>query len=331
MTTHRATAEDVARLAGVSQSTVSRAFSNHSRISEATRQRVFAAAARLGYRPNVLARSLITQRSHLIGIVMAGIDTAFAPYVLEHLTGQLQARGYHTILINVGAARTADELLPAALDYQVDGLITTSAIVSEAMAAACARIETPLVLFNRAVPGGTVSSITADNVAGGRLVAAAMARAGVVRPAFITGNPHASTSQDREQGFIEGLRAQGYEAPLRTVGSYTYEAGVQATRDLMGQAAPPDGIFAASDLIAMGVIDTLRHELGQRVPDDVRVVGFDDIPGAARAAYQLSTVRVDFDTMIAATLDVLFRHLESPATPPEQVIVPVQYVARTTL
>jgi DNA-binding LacI/PurR family transcriptional regulator len=331
MSSNRATAHDVARLAGVSQSTVSRTFSNNSRISQATRERVMKAAEQLGYHPNILARSLLTHESRLIGIVMAGIDTAFAPYVLENVTLRLQAAGYRSILFNVGRAQDADDLLPSALAYQVDGLIVASALVSEAMAARCASLETPLVLFNRSVPDSSVNSVTADNVAGGRLVAQAMIDAGVTRPAFITGRERSSTSQDRERGFIKGLADAGFGEPVRIIGDYAYEAGVRAARSMMTAGKRPDGIFAASDLIAMGVMDTVRYEFGLRVPQDVCVVGFDDIPEAARLAYQLATVRIDFDAMIDKTLSILHDHLETPGTDPEQVTVPVTFIERSSL
>ncbi len=331
MSNNRSTSEDVAQLAGVSQSTVSRVFSNSKRISDATREKVFQAADELGYRPNHLARSLITNKSQLIGIVMAGIDTAFAPYILKKLTLSLQAIGYKTLLFNVGDARSADDLLPHALDYQVDGLITTSAIVSEEMAEVCARFETPLILFNRAIASHHVNSVNADNFHGGQLVADAMFRAGIQRPVLITGPENTSTSQYRRRGFEEGLAKYGYESPIKVVGDLSYESAFEVTCDLMQQSERPDGIFAASDLMAMGVMDALRYELGYQVPNDIQVIGFDGLPATERLSYQLTTIRIDFDLMIEEALDLLLRNIDEPNHEPEQILVPVKYVERSSL
>lgn len=327
----RATSEDVARRAGVSQSTVSRVFSNNTRISDATREKVLQAATELEYRPNTLARSLITKESRLIGVVMAGIDTAVSPYLLEKLTVRLQADGYKVLLFNAGNALSADELLPAALDYQVDGLITTSAIVSDEMAQVCARFQTPLVLFNRRIKNQAVNTVNADDYAGGQLVADAMVGAGIQRPAFISGPQNTSTTQERSRGFFERLAAHGYTQPIQRIGDLSYDSAFAATCGLLRGDEHPDGIFAASDLMALGALDALRYELGLRVPDDIQVIGFDDIPSAARAAYQLTTIRIDFDLMIDHTLRILQGNLKQAAHPVEQVTTPVSYVERKTL
>ncbi|MEM7345516.1 MAG: LacI family DNA-binding transcriptional regulator [Chloroflexota bacterium] len=331
MSESRATSEDVAQLAGVAQSTVSRVFSNSSRISEATRQKVLEAASHLGYRPNNLARSLITKQSLLIGIVMAGIDTAFSPYVLEKLTLRLQADGYKVLLFNVGQALSADDLLPAALDYQVDGLITTSAIVSDEMVEVCARFKTPLILFNRRIKNETINTVNADDYGGGSLAAKAMMAAGIQHPAFISGPTNTSTSQDRRQGFVETLAEQGYAPPIESLGDLSYDSAFQATRELMRHPNKPDGFFAASDLMAMGVLDALRYELGYQIPETIQVIGFDDIPAAAHLAYQLTTIRLDVDLMINETLEILKRHLQQKSQQIEQITTPVVYVERKTL
>ncbi|MEM7029854.1 MAG: LacI family DNA-binding transcriptional regulator [Chloroflexota bacterium] len=331
MAESRATSEDVARLAGVSQSTVSRVFSNNTRISDATREKVFQAAQQLKYRPNNLARGLITRQSLLIGVVMAGIDTAFAPYVLEKLTLRLQADGYKVLLFNVGNALSADELLPVALDYQVDGLITSSAIVSDEMAEVCAQFKTPLILFNRQVKNNAVSMINADDYTGGKLAAQAMLKAGIQYPAFISGPENTSTSQNRSRGFLAYFASQQQERPMRVVGDLSYDSAFAATCELMQSAKKPDGIFATSDLMAMGSMDALRYQLGYRVPEDVQVIGFDDIPSAAHLSYQLTTIRIDFDLMVAETLKVLQKSLKQETRSFEQVITPVSYVERKTL
>jgi DNA-binding LacI/PurR family transcriptional regulator len=327
----RATSEDVARLAGVSQSTVSRVFSNSTRISAATRERVLQAALQLEYRPNNLARGLITKQSLLIGIVMAGIDTAFAPYVLEKLTIRLQADGYKVLLFNVGNALSADELLPVALDYQVDALITTSAIVSEEMAAVCARFRTPLILFNRRVGSESVNSVSADDFAGGQLAAEAMIRAGIERPALVSAPAYTSTGRARSRGFYTTFARLGLPPPVEVGGDLSYDKAFAATCELMSRSPKPDGIFAASDLMAMGVMDALRYQLGYRVPEEVQVIGYDDIPAASRLAYELTTIRIDLDAMIDETLNILRLGLDQETHSVRQVTTPVRYIERKSL
>lgn len=331
MVDHRSTSADVARLAGVSQSTVSRVFSNNPRISDNTKQKVLQAAENLGYRPNRFARGLITNKSLLIGVVVAGVDTAFAPYILEKFTLKLQAEGYKVLLFNAKQAVSADELLPTALDYQVDGLITTSVIVSDKMAQICDQFETPLVLFNRHIDSDLIDSVNADNYLGGMLAAQAMIAAQVHKPALITGPENTSTSQERSQGFFNGLAEHGSLEPIHFTGELSYESAFSITCDLMQTPDKPDGIFAASDLMALGVLDALRYELGYNVPEDIQVIGFDDIPAAAHLPYQLSTIRLNVDAMIDEALLILSERLIGNPSPPMQVVVPVEYIERKTL
>ncbi len=331
MSQSRSTAEDVARRAGVAQSTVSRVFSNSSRISEATRQKVLQAARELAYRPNNFARSLVTKQSLLVGIVMERISTAFSPYVLEKLTLKLQESGYNVLLFNVSQALSADDLLPSALDYQVDALITTSSVVSPEMADVYAKFKTPLILFNRRINNQTVNTVSADDYHGGKMAAEAMIKAGVKRAAFISGPENTSTTQDRGQGFFEGWELQDFARPRQIVGDYSYQSGFDVACQLWDDDSTLDGIFAVSDLMAVGAIDALRHKLGLRVPEDVQVIGFDDIPGAARLAYQLTTIRIDVDLMVNKTVELLQRCLTDKTKEVEQIVTPVTYVERKSL
>lgn len=331
MSQSRSTAEDVAKRAGVAQSTVSRVFSNSSRISEATRQKVFKAAQELDYRPNHFARSLVTKQSLLVGIVMERISTAFSPYVLEKLTLKLQESGYNVLLFNVSQAMSTDDLLPSALDYQVDALITTSSVVSQEMANVYAKFKTPLILFNRHINNQAINTVSSDDYLGGRLAAEAMIKAGVKRAAFISGQKNTSTTQDRGQGFFEQWEQQGFARPRQIVGDYSYQSGFDAACQFMAKNKAIDGIFAVSDLMAMGAMDALRYKLGLQVPKDVQVIGFDDIPSAARLAYQLTTIRIDVDLMVDKTLELLQRCLTNHSGQIEQVITPVAYVERKSL
>jgi DNA-binding LacI/PurR family transcriptional regulator len=213
----------------------------------------------------------------------------------------------------------------------VDGLIITSATLSSTLAEECARSGTPVVLFNRYASSDNVNVVRSDNVLGGRLVADAFLDAGHRRLAFIAGEEGASTNRDREQGFTDRLRERGYELAFReSAGSYTYEPGYEAARRLLQQDAPPDGIFCANDLIAMGALDAARWELGIRVPHDLSIIGFDDIAMAGGPGYSLTTVRQPVEQMVEATIQVLMDAIGSPDNEAVIKVIAPSLVVRTS-
>ncbi|MFN8514474.1 MAG: LacI family DNA-binding transcriptional regulator [Chloroflexia bacterium] len=321
--TGRATSLDVARLAGVNQSTVSRALRDDPRVAAGTRARVLAAARELGYTPDAIARSLITRRTDLVAIVMAGLASPFQPYVLDKFIRELGAAGMRPLVFSAPQGREVDDILPAALAYRPDALIVTSATLSSGRVAECARHGTPVILFNRTLPGSAASAVCCDNAEGGRLVADLLIDAGHQRLAYIAGSANSSTNRDRERGFADRLRERGSARFRREQAAYTYEAGYAAARALLARDDPPDAVFCASDIIALGVRDIAR-ELGIRVPEELALVGFDDIPMAGWAAYDLTTIRQPVDRMIAATLALL----REPAKSPETHLFPGELVVR---
>ncbi len=297
-----ATSSDVARLADVHQSTVSRALSGDVRVSAETRRRVQDAAAALGYTPNAIARSLITRRTNIIGIVTADITIPFQPYALEKFIQKLQAMGRQTLIFTAAPDQTVDDLLPTALQYQVDALIVTSATLSSRALYDCSRSGTAVVLFNRYMEGGLVSSVSCDNLAAGRMVADFLLDAGHQRLAYMAGDPDSSTNRDRQRGFLTRLWERGAAKPLVVENSrYTYDAGYAAASRLLGRGDPPDAVFCSSDGLALGTIDAAR-ELGIAIPERLSVVGFDDVPMAGWNAYGLTTVRLPVEEMIDATI-----------------------------
>jgi DNA-binding LacI/PurR family transcriptional regulator len=326
----KATSIDVARLAGVSQSTVSRTFSgNGGKVSPETQKKVLTAARELGYTPNVIAKSLSTQRTSIVGIVMADITSPFYPYVLELFITELQKIGRQVLLFTAGPHQEVDDTLPLVLQYRVDALIITSATLSSEMADKCAWEGTPVILFNRYVPGANASAVSCDNVAGGRLVADLFLDAGHTRPAYIAGVKNASTNIDREKGFIGRLKERGLTEWLREQGAYTYESGYECARRLLQRDDPPDAIFCANDITALGAIDAAR-DLQVRIPEDVSIVGFDDIPAASWSAYSLTTIRQPVDQMVAATLEILTERIEHPETKLVTRLVPGSLIPRTS-
>ncbi|WP_299626320.1 LacI family DNA-binding transcriptional regulator [Pelagibius sp.] len=318
------TSTDVARHAGVSQSAVSRVFTPGASVSTTMRERVMKSAEALGYRPNALARSLISGRSRIIGVVVAYLDNQFYPVALEKLSNALQAQGYHILVFMASQTRgNLDHVLQEILDYQVDGLVMASVAMSSDLAAQCDAAGVPVVLFNRSQDDQRLSAVTSDNLRGGRDVARFLVAGGHRRIAYIAGWEGASTNRDREAGFLKGLEEAGIPLFDRAVGDYDFEHAKQATRQLFDRPAGdrPDAVFVANDHMAIAVLDVLRHVLGIRVPEDVSVVGYDDVPEAAWSSYDLTTVRQPTNRMVDATVRILMDRIEEGQVMPQRIAI----------
>ncbi len=324
----------VARLAQVSQSAVSRTFTPGASVSEQTRTKVNDAARQLGYRPNAIARSLITKKSRIIGVVMSQLDNQFYPVVLEKLSQRLRRDGYHVLLF-INDGDESDGVLAEILQYQVDGIVMASTVLSSALARDCADAGSPVVLFNRMSRQAAnelhpASAVTSDNEAGARMVARHLVAGGHQRIAYLAGLEASSTNLDRERGFREELAHLGTRIHSRAVGNYSFEGAQRAARELFAAGHDrPDAVFVGSDHMAIAVMDVLRTELGLKVPDDVSVVGFDNVPQAAWGAYQLTSVEQPVDLMIEATATLLREQIDSTATP-HAITVPCRLVVRAS-
>ena len=308
--TQRVTSAQVAERAGVSQSAVSRVFTPGASASPKTVAKVRKAAAELGYRPNVLARAMVSGRSRIIGLVVAYLDNQFYPDVLEKLSNALQARGYHVLVFMTSqAAENVDRVVGELLDYQVDGIITASVALSSDLSERCRAAGVPMVLFNRVQDDPAMSTVTSDNFDGGRRVAELLAPEHE-RIGYIAGWEGASTQRDREAGFLAGLSAAGRSVAARTVGNFRIEEARAATLAMFA-SDPPDAVFVANDHMALAVMDCLRFELGLRVPEDVSVVGYDDVAAAGWPSYDLTTVSQPAAEMVAATVEILLDKIET--------------------
>jgi DNA-binding LacI/PurR family transcriptional regulator len=278
-------------------------------LTAATRERVLEVARGLGYKPNAIARSLITRRTQIIGLVASYMTNPFFPTVLQAFTQRLHELGWRVLLFTAGTSEDVDELLPEVLAYQVDGLIIVTASLSSQMTREALGRGIPVVLFNRYAPGSGASAVSCANYEGGRLVADALLDAGHKRLAYITGREDTSTNVDRQQGFLERLSERGASCRVET-GNFTYQGGFEAALRLLGCEDRPDAIFCANDITALGALDAAR-KLGIQVPDQLSVIGFDDIPMAQWAAYDLTTVRQPVEAMIEASVELLLERVNN--------------------
>ena len=307
----------MAALAGVSQSVVSRAFTPGSRIAAETREAVLAAARKLNYVPNSLASSLTTKRTNIVALILGNLANPFYVHVLDAFSRRMQNEGRQLLVFTVEPGAESDEAILHVLKYQVDSVILTAAQLSTRMISLCHDRGIPIVLFNRYIPGSDASGVRCDNAAGGRLMADAFLAAGARTFAMITGDPKGTTSADRVRGFVDRLIEDGVRRQdiIEIAGQSSYEGAASAALEVFKDRGRPlpDALFGINDIMAMGAMDALRHRLGIRIPDDLMVGGFDDIPEGRRLPYQLTTVRQPINAMVDETLNLL--HLDEPDRP----------------
>ncbi len=328
MATHKVTSMEVARRAGVSQSAVSRVFTPGASASKKTVEKVRKAAEELGYRPNVLARAVVSGKSRIIGLVVAYLNNQFYPEALERLTNSLQERGYHVLIFMASnQAGNIDNVIEEILDFQVDGIIAASVALSSDLSDRCRTAGVPMVLFNRAQDDTSMSSVTSDNVAGGRKAAEFLLAGEHKKIGYIAGWEGASTQRDREAGFVAALKEAGVSLHAREVGNFVAEEARQATLSMF-ESDPPDAVFVANDHMAVSVMDTLRFELGLTVPGDVSVIGYDDVTVASWPAYNLTTIRQPANRMVAETVDILLRKIDDSNALPRRVEIDGPLIVR---
>jgi DNA-binding LacI/PurR family transcriptional regulator len=320
---------DVAKLAGVSQSAVSRTYREGTSVSEETRRKVLEAATTLDYRPSMIPRIMLTHRSFLVAVVVGGLYNPFYATVLEIFSARLQDAGYHVLLMHTDSGHSLDDIIPRLSSYRVDAIVSALAVMSGEAAQDLARLKIPVVLFNAALANKWVSSVSSDNFAASRAMAAHLVERGATRFGFIAGPANSSASKDRFAGFRERLAESGIEAVALAEADFRYEGGRGAALAIFSDARPPNALFCANDLMAMGAMDALRADLGLRVPEDVLVAGFDDIPAAAWAAYGLTTVVQDASRMVDEAIALLHATMAQHDGPGGiRTIVPARLVVR---
>ena len=331
MANEKVTSLEVAKRAGVSQSAVSRVFTAGGSASKSTIDKVRAAAEELGYRPNVLARSLITGRTRMIGLVVAYLENQFYPVVLELLSRALQSKGYHILIFMAeNSTEKVAQVMEELLDYQVDGIITASVAMTNDLTARCTAAGIPVVMFNRGQDDARLSEVTSDNVAGGRRAAEFLIAGGHSRIAQIMGWQGSSTGRDRAAGFQQAMEAANLAPHAMIDGMYDRETAAQVARDMCKGPDRPDAIFVGNDHMAFAVMDALRFDLGLSVPGDISIVGYDDVPLAAWPAYGLTTIRQPVNRMVDATVHALLDQIDNRDTAPCKIRIDGPLVIRTS-
>lgn len=309
------TSRDVASAAGVSQATVSRTLSGAAGVSEEIRARVIKAAEELGYELNFAARAMRLKRSGTIGVVVDRVTNPFYPEVIESLSRTLDSLDLRMILWDSQGAGEKGAI-QAIGQKMVDGLIFTTATSTSTALRTALDAGAPLVLVNRIVEGVRCDQVDSDNASVSSRVAHYFAVNGRVRAGLITGSPDASTAHDRRVGFVRGAAAHGVEIPSEFVmdGRFSHRGGYEALQRMFEHPDPPTAVFCSNDLSAFGALDAARAA-GIAVPDDLWIVGYDDVDMASWEAFSLTTARQPVEEMVRVGVHLLLERIDSPRRP----------------
>ncbi|MHB9757090.1 LacI family DNA-binding transcriptional regulator [Streptomyces sp. BYX5S] len=324
------TSHDVARLAGVSQPTVSRALRDDPRVSLATREKVKRAAQALNYVPSEAGRTLSTRATRRVGVIVTDMTNPFYPHVVAPLHDELRQLGYRMMLLTERSDEAvAEEKL---LDQSLDGVVLATATTDSRLPALLERRGMPYVFLNRDTgrPGDFASVV--DNEGGGRLVARELVALGHRRIAGIFGAVNTTTGRERELGFRLALADAGIGLPEDRVvrGAFECGTGYAALPSLLAAAEPPTAVFCGNDVVAIGVLNAALAA-GVKVPDDLTVVGFDDLPMAAWEVFRLTTVRHDLGELACQAARLLVRRIGGDVDPAgERLVLPTEFVPRAT-
>lgn len=323
------TSKDVARLAGVSQPTVSRAMRGSPSVSKETRQRIEEAARQLGYVPLQAGRALSTRATTRVGVVSADLHNPFYPALIEPLREQLAEHGFSMILIQDADehSRSNEPLF----DGSVDGVILTTSPVGSEIPAELIRRGIPFVQLIRYVPGVQSDVVTTNDARGATELASLLCDVGHQRIGAIFGPQSTSTGQEASLAFREECSRRGVPLSDDCVryGAFTFDAGSEHMKSLMQLPDPPTAIFCANDVVALGAMDSAQR-LGLSIPDDVSIVGFDNIPMAGWKTIDLTTYNVNLAEMAQTAADLLVKRIAEPGGDFQRHVIEGNVVLRSS-
>ncbi len=325
----RVTIKDVAREAGVSAAAVSRVLTRRASTSNKTRKNVLAAAHTLGYRPSMVARGLVGDRTNLVTLVAGRMIDPFDAIFLDFLSETLAGRGIRLLLAAAGPSKAGDSGLLQALDYLSDAVIVSTGTISPEHSAACVHAGLPIILVGRIVDLPGVDSVLADNGDGARQAAELLLRTGCRRLAYLGRGGATFSDKERFQGFSDVATGVGTSRPLHSVENTDGKNAFDAAMAMLSAPSRPDGVFCGSDSIAFGVIEAARA-LSLSIPGDLSVVGFNNIPQADWRSFRLTTIDYPIPRTIETIMDLLDKRLEDPDRPSVIRRLPTRLIPRAT-
>lgn len=316
MSRQRVSASQVAKLANVSQSTVSRVFTPGASVSEKARKRVMKVANELNYKPNALARGLIMNKTNLVGIAMKTIQNPFYHETLAIFTKKLKEIGYSVLFVNSENEEIQQDEINQFLEYNVEAIIVTDAILSSGLVDKLSKAQIPVFLFNRRDETSNCYSVTCDNVNAAHSIAEYFYQKGHKHNVFLSGLSNTSTNKERLKGFKSYFEQKNMEIDI-IQGNYTYEKAYYRTYEYLKSGKKIDALFGANDITALGALDAIKA-YGLTVPEDVEIIGFDNIKMASWPNNNLSTWSQPIEEMVDGILNILIN--------PDQVEEREQYV-----
>lgn len=297
------TAKEVAHIAGVSIAAVSRAFTPGASLDTGKRKRILAAAEEIGY-TSPARRTAEAIAAGTVTLLAGDLLNPFYPVVLDTLAKHLQLCGKQLLVYALPAAMDVDTSLVQILASRPSALIVTSAYLTSNVARTCRQHQIKIVLLNRVQRDIKINSVACDNYAGGRDAASLLLAKGHQRIGFLGGVINTSTHMERARGFRDVLGEANISLCVQAIGNFNYKDAYVATLDILSSPQPPSALFCCNDIMALAAIDAAR-EKGAGVPEDLAIIGFDDIPMASWNAYKLTTVRQPIERMVREALDII--------------------------
>ncbi len=327
----RARAIDVARLAGVSQSAVSRTFTPGASVSPLLKAKVLKTAKSLGYRPNAMARAVNTRRSNVYGIIIATDTTLQYPEVLAELSRAISAHGKRLMLFTLDSMAQVGEVVDQIWSYQVDGVVALVGLGDD-LVAQFHEHGVPIVLYNRTAAARMLaSSVVCDQAGCGHELASRLLALGHRHFGLIDGPEASTVAAERLRGAEAAIAAGGGTVVGRQRGDYSYESGRSSMVALLRTRKRPTAVIAASDMMALGAMDEARIGAGLGIPDDLSVAGFDGIGAARWASFDLATMRQPVRRMAEAVVAMLGERLDDSSMLTESRVLPGIFVAGSSI
>lgn len=314
----RVTSYDVANVAGVSQSAVSRCFKPNASVSKKMRNKVMRIAKDLGYQPNAIARSLITRRSNMVAVIINNSTNLAYPELLVQLSRRFEKRKIHVLLFTVETESEAEKTLEHVWQYQIDGVISAANLSSDQVAFFEER-GIPLVFYNRYFQDTPVSAICCNHEEGERVLVNKLYQAGHRTFGVVSGPSDSVVSHHRTQGALNRLKQLGVKNIHLVEGDFSYDSGRDAFHHLVKiKGRKIDAVVCANDVMAIGCMDAARLDCGLKVPEQLSVVGFDGTSSGAWLSYRLTTINQPVEIMVEAVVNMLMERLENSELPPEK-------------
>jgi LacI family transcriptional regulator len=326
--------EQIAKLSGVSRSTVSRVINNDPHVNAVTREKVMQVVKRANYTPNAAARGLAAGRTRVLGLVIPmGVSALFTdpyfPVLIQGVSAACNMREYSVMLWLAEPEYERRQIRQIMYSGLVDGVIISSMLLNDSLVQALLEGDLPFMLVGRHPTDRRANYVDADNIGGAREAVTHLLRLGALRVGTVTGPQNMTAGADRLVGYLAALRDRGVvsDPTLIVEGDFTEAGGYRAMQQLVPRC--PDAVFVASDMMAIGALRALR-EAGLRVPEDVALVGFDDLPQAARTEPPLTTVRQQVYRLGSMAVDSVLDLIDHQDSVPRRIVLPTELIVRAS-